>query len=63
MCSWTYRLTTDPAPTLESEKVGLPFPGRHFASGDAFDLYLWFDRKDGTIRLDEDFQAEYLIDA
>ena len=61
--SWTYRATTDPAPTLATEKVQMSYPGRVFTSGTAFDLYIWCQGEDGALRLDEDFQAEYLIDA
>ena len=60
---WTYRDTTDPAPTLVTEGSPLRFPGESFSAGTAFDLYIWCTGGDGSIRLDEDFEAEYLIDA
>lgn len=60
---WTYRDTAGAAPTLMTESAKLPYPGRSFSSGTAFDLYIWCEGADGALRLDEDFQAEYLIDA
>jgi len=61
--SWTYRATGDPAPTLATEKVPLEFPGRDFASQNDFDLYVWCDGDNGSVRVDVDFQSEYLINA
>jgi len=61
---WTYRDTAGAAPTLMAESSALNGSGRTFASGTAFDLYLWKSgSEDGSVRVDEDFQAEYLIDA
>jgi hypothetical protein len=61
--TWTYRNTGDAAPTLAEERVRMPYPGKHFAANAAFDLYIWCDLEDGRLRLDEDFQAEFLINA
>lgn len=61
--AYTYRDTGDPAPTLISEGGKMSFPGHTFQSANAFDLYIWCVTEDGVIRIDEDFTAEYLIDA
>lgn len=61
--SWTYRATGGAAPTLANEKLPLNFSGRNFSSPDAFDLYVWCDVAAGSVRVDVDFQSEYLIDA
>lgn len=60
---WTYRLTTAPAPTLDTESVALARAGQNFCSANAFDLYIKCESSAGSVRIDEDFQAEVLIDA
>lgn len=61
--SWTYRVTAGAAPTLLSEGIKLEYPGMQFGASSGFDLYVYCEKEDGALRLDEGFQAEYLVNA
>jgi hypothetical protein len=53
-CWQTYRDTTDPAPTLQSEGVRVQLQESYDVSAAAaIDVYIWCDGADGQIRVDE----------
>lgn len=60
---WTYRLTGNPAPAAKGEGVIITPPYRPFASSENIDFYIYSEGAAGSVRVDVDFQAPYLIDA